>query len=355
MKRPFRVTAWLKTVLILVVAVHACGCVLETAPPNTYWKTLDGEPPLVIAHRGDSGNYPEHTLLAYESALIKQADFIEPDIVLTKDAVPICRHDRSLLGSTDIAAGKSIDRARDWASTNFTRQEIKQARAIQPVKGRPVANTLLTVPTLHEAVELVERHRLIHGDDSGAEPAKGLYIEIKEPAAHREAGLDVSKAVLDLLAHHRSSGAKLNVILQCFDRAEAQRLAMMTDDPVVWLSADPVDFNNLPKGIAGLGLNKRLFELVEDKDERRVRSPLVDAIHARGLFVHAWTFRDDQVGLGYDDAESEIEAYFEAGVDGVFTDFPETGIAAREEIADQWRREPASMRAQKSSKNKTTK
>ena len=300
------------SLLIALFTFAGCSSSLDAYP----WRTLNGEPPIIIAHRGDSGNYPEHTLLAYESAIQLEADFIEPDVVLTKDNVAVCRHERQLNRSTDIASISKLS-ASDGFVENLTHHALKLVRAIQPVDSRPDPPTRLHVPTLLEAIELVERYRLLSGTDAG------LYIEIKEPGKYIEdskshaKSQDPTRVVLDLLAQFEASGSELNVILQCFDRAETERLAEMTDYPVVWLSADPIDFDNLPKGISGLGLSKKLIHIVDGLSE------LVEQAHRRGLFVHAWTFRDDRLeGTGFEDGQAEIEAYLKAGVDGVFTDFP---------------------------------
>lgn len=327
-----RVPALIRLTPLLVVMLHALGCIVQPTPPKTYWTTLDGERPVVIAHRGDSGAYPEHTLLAYGSALKQGADLIEPDVVLTKDGVAICRHEPGLSRSTDIVSAGLVSGGGNDASTRLTLAQVKRLRAVQPVEGRPGSPVRLSVPTLAEAVELVQRDRVLAGSDAG------LYIEIKSPVAHRDAGLDISRAVLDVLGSFEQAGGVPKVVLQCFDREECERLAAMTDYPVVWLSSEAVDMTNLPEGIAGLGLEKSLIELVEDEDsETGMRAPLVEAAHAKGLAVHAWTFRDDRLGgTGYDDAQEEIEDYLRAGVDGVFTDFPATGVQARRAVEEQW-------------------
>lgn len=318
--------------LLLLVCVST-GCGIKTTPPKTYWQTLNQERPIIIAHRGDSGNYPEHTLLAYQSALELKADFIEPDVVLTKDGVPICRHDLSLMGTTNIAGPNSRANPEFYNATGITLARVKQLQAKQRKGRKDDMKLRLQVPTLAEAIELVDRHNVLNEEQTG------LYIEIKQPDAHRAAGLDISKAVLDVLAEFEQAGSKPNVVLQCFDRAETERLAKLTDYPVVWLSSKKVNLNDLPKGIAGLGLNKKLIEVIEDDTLMSgMRSPLIDEIHAKGLMVHVWTYRDDQLpGTKYDDGQEEIEEVLRAGADGVFTDFPETGVDAWRAVIDDWR------------------
>ncbi|MEM6504642.1 MAG: glycerophosphodiester phosphodiesterase family protein [Planctomycetota bacterium] len=319
------------SLLIVLGLFTGCSSSLDAYP----WSTLNGEPPIIIAHRGDSGNYPEHTLLAYESAIQLKADYIEPDVVLTGDGAVVCRHDLFLSTTTDVARQaryasrrREHDGRSDWFVQDFTLGELKSLQAVQPVNHRnPADKTRQHVPLLSEVIELANRL------DEGGHDA-GLYIEIKKPAEHRAAGLDPSQAVLDAVEAFRQAGDCPPIILQCFDRNEAERIAEMTDDPVVWLSSNPIDFDSLPKGIAGLGLNKKLIEIVDG------RSQLIEQAHRRGLFIHVWTFCDDDLeGTGFEDGQSEIEAYLQAGVDGVFTDFPKTGVAARQAVFDRWQRQ----------------
>ncbi|MEM9347048.1 MAG: glycerophosphodiester phosphodiesterase family protein [Planctomycetota bacterium] len=319
-----------------------CSSSLDAYP----WATLSGTPPIIIAHRGDSGNYPEHTLLAYESAIQLKADYIEPDVVLTQDGAVVCRHDLFLSTTTDVARQtRFMSRQRalggrdDWFVQDFTLVELKSLQAVQPVNHRnPADKTRQHVPLLSEVLELA--NRLYEGEHDA-----GLYIEVKKPAEHRAAGLDPSQAVLDSIEAFRQAGDCPPIILQCFDRTETERLAQMTDFLVVWLSSERIDFDNLPKGIAGLGLHKKLIDIVDG------RSQLIEEAHRRGLFVHVWTFRDDDLeGTGFEDGQSEIEAYLEAGVDGVFTDFPKTGVAARQAIFDRWQRQQGRLEGKPLSK-----
>lgn len=337
----------LRLLALVMVLMALTACQTGTAYTSK-WKTLNTEKPVIIAHRGDSGGYPEHTLAAYDSALNQFADYIELDIVLTKDSAPICRHDLYLSTTTDIATlpafadrkGKTGQRE-DWFAIDLLLSEVMTLRAVQPVPGRPSARSLLHVPALAETVELVNRF-----NDTREKPA-GLYIEIKQPGFYRASGRDPSRQVLDVLQRFRKAGVCPPVILQCFDRDEAERLAGMTNDPVFWLTSKPVDMNNLPRGIAGLGLSKDLIQIEEDPESRTARmSTLVDAAHERGLLVHVWTFRDDSLdATGYTDPGDEIEDYLRAGVDGVFTDFPETGVEALKAVELSWRKPLASSRA----------
>lgn len=331
----------LRAVALLALLTQAAGCfVADYTYVNTHWKTLSGEEPQVIAHRGDSGNYPEHTLAAYESAMKERADWVEVDIVLTKDDVPICLHDLDLSRTT---ARTGV------TASSLTLAQVKSLGVVQPKgSGRPTAQSRLSVPTLAETIELINRYN----SDPDMRRQVGIYIEIKKPGMHRTMGKDPSKAVIDLLAEFEQAGTLPPVILQCFDREETERLAAMSDYPVVWLTDKPVPFGDLPKGIAGLGIEKSVLGVREGEDG--YESAVVRSAHAKGLFVHAWTFRDDKLaGTGFDDGEDEIDAYLAAGVDGLFTDFPETGIDARNSVESSWNKASASARTRKSARGRT--
>lgn len=316
---------------LALALLAGCSTSLDAYP----WQTLSGEPPIIIAHRGDSGNYPEHTLGAYESAMLLGADSVEPDIVMTKDAVLVCRHDLYLSTTTDVASLPSFaDRKRkrgereDWYAKDFTLAELKELRAVQSREDRPLQlGNRYHVPTLDELFELASRYQ------ARTDQSVDLYIEIKKPREHKGMGLDQVAALMVVLDKFAKTDHAPGVILQCFDPDTSAVLAR-SGYPVVYLSSKPIDFNKLPEGIAGLGLNKELIEIIDG------RSKLIEEAHRRGLFVHAWTFRDDQLGgTGFDDGQAEIEAYLEAGVDGVFTDFPKTGVEARQAVFDRWQRQ----------------
>lgn len=313
---------------LALLLTASIGCAIQ--PEATLWRTLDGGTPAVIAHRGDSGSFPEHMLAGYQSALDKGADLIEPDIVLTKDGVPICRHDLELGKTTDVAKRLAFADRKDrrWQVTDFTLEEVKQLRAIQHVAGRDRSmDGRFTVPTLCELIDLVHEHNKAHGTSAG------LLIEIKAPAKHRAIGLDVTRVSFDVVKAKADEGKRLPIIFQCFDRGACERIAGWGGYRVDWLTSGAFSFDDLPKGISGLGLNKSLIVI------KGGRSPQIDAAHALGLSVHAWTFRDDRLPDGLDRQQPELEMsqYLQAGLDGVITDFPATGVAARQLVVKKQR------------------
>ena len=159
------------------------------APAAATYKTLSGAAPLVIGHRGASGELPEHTLAAYERAIARGADFIEPDLVLTKDGVMIARHEPMLDDTTDVAtkfdASRKTTKLVDGVSTtayfasDFTLAEIKTLRAVQPRANRPQGyNGLYEIPTLDEVIALAKAEGTKRGR------AVGIYPEIKHSTYH---------------------------------------------------------------------------------------------------------------------------------------------------------------------------
>lgn len=314
------------SLILLLALIASLGCTAQ--PDNTAWQTLSGKAPIVIAHRGDSGSYPEHTLAGYQSAMDKGADFIEPDIVMTKDGVPICRHDLELGKTTDAAKHVAFTdrKTKGWLAAEFTLKEVKQLRALQHMKGRDRSmDGLYRVPTLSELIDLIHEHNKANRTDVG------LLIEIKAPDKQRAQGLDVSMASYKVVKAKAAAGKKVPVIFQCFDRDACERIARWGGYRVDWLTSKEFSFDDLPKGIGGLGLNKELIQIKGGK------SPEINTAHAMGLCVNAWTYRNDRLPDGIDPKhpEHEMLAYLQAGLDGVITDFPATGVLAKQLLLEQ--------------------
>ena len=291
--------------------------------------------PIVIAHRGASGYRPEHTLMGYELAIEQGADYIEPDLVVTKDGHLVARHDVYLSSTTDIAEHPEFaDRKRtlqgvtDWFVSDFTLAELKTLRAVQP---RPERGTdydgLGAIPTLDEIVALVLAKKT-------ANKSTGLYIELKRPDVFEAAHAGFEVGFLKKLEAIRASGIPL--YFQCFDADFTLRIAAKTDIPTVLLLAGVEDESTgwvkpevslvdyLGK-VEGFGINKALLI---DKDG--ASSGFIERVHASGGLVHIWTVRNDQLPKTFDRVEDELMMLFGAGVDGVFADFPDTAITARD-------------------------
>ncbi len=280
------------------------------------------EIPWVIAHRGASGVLPEHTLAAYALAIEQGADVIEPDLVPSRDGVLHCRHDPGLARSTDVAmrpahAARRVtgfEGASDWWIEDYTADELRELRAIQPWPGRPHdRDGAFAIPTFAEALDLLlmERRR--------RERAILIYPELKHPAHYAALGIDVVAALAADIEARGLAGPESPVWVQCFDlptlAAVRQRLGLR----VVWLSTGLPD--PATPGIDGFGIAKPALA----GDAGRA---FVAAAHAAGKCVHAWTYRDDLPVAGLDPV-SEAEQAIVAGIDGLFGDFPATLLRAR--------------------------
>ncbi len=291
--------------------------------------------PIVIAHRGASGYRPEHTLMSYRLGLQMNADYIEPDLVMTKDGHLVARHDIYLSGTTDIADHPEFaDRKRqlegldDWFVFDFTLEELKTLKAIQPRPKRgQVFDGQESIPTMSEILALMKTAK--------AEGSKaGLYIEIKRPALFRKVGIDPTAALLAMLKEVTDAG--IPVYFQCFDGAYLNEFVGKTDAELIWLIEGRKDKKTksyvLEAPLAlygtkvdGVGLNKALLVGPDGTP-----TSVVDDAHAMGLDVHVWTVRNDQVPKGIKTVEEELKLLFSLGVDGVFADFPDTALQSRD-------------------------
>jgi glycerophosphoryl diester phosphodiesterase len=364
-------------------ALVACG---GNDDPN--YRTLDGNAPLVIGHRGAAGFLPEHTLEGYKLAIEQGADYIEPDLVLTKDGVLIARHEPMLDGTTNVAtlfpASRKTTRMLDGDSTtayfasDFTLAEIKTLGAVQASSSRPQQyNGLYKVPTLDEIIALAK------SEGTKAGRTIGIYPEIKHSTF--TAGIFGVNVIEDALVAklHAAYGNSVSapVFIQSFEVSNLQYLHTKTAIRLIQLiDADDVNadgsmslvapyrqpYDFVVKGdprlfsdlltATGLDFVKTyaygvgpwkpyLVKTVDDgvdrngdgkltiNDRRVVGSTgVIELAHQKGLAVHAYTFRNDASGYGFTDPKAEMKYYFEAGLDGLFTDFPVTGVAARAEL-----------------------
>lgn len=306
--------------------------------------------PLVIAHRGASGYLPEHTLAAKAMAHAMGADYLEQDVVLTRDGVPIVLHDVYLEATTDVEQ-QFPDRARAdgrFYALDFSLEEVRQLSvherttpgdegglAVYP-RRFPVQAGSFTVPTLEEEI------RFIAGMDRSRGTRTGLYIELKAPRLHQAAGHDMPRAILDVLERTGYADRKDQVFLQCFDdqTLRALRSEYQTPLPLIQLIAEndwgedsAVDYDYL-RSEAGLdyiagyaqGIGPWLMHIYSGRDSSgaAVTTDLVARAQARGLAVHPYTFRADDLPEGFTDFDSLLALFLnELKVDGLFTDFPD--------------------------------
>ena len=321
--------------------------------------------PIIIAHRGASGERPEHTLGSYERAIDQGADYIEPDLVSTKDGVLVARHENEISETTDVAAHpefadrkttKTIDgqSLTGWFTEDFTLAELKTLRAKERLPQLRPANTAYDgqwdVPTLDEIIALVKRREQETGRRIG------LYPETKHPSHFRALGLPLEERLVATLAKAGYDGADDPVFIQSFEVDNLKRLNAMTELPLIQLMASvagPPDQPGVtyaamstPEGLAeialyadGVGLEKAM--VIPRTADGRLAAPtrIVADAHAAGLKVHAWTFRrenyflpaefkagDSPVAVGK--VGAEIKAFLATGIDGLFSDNVAEAVAA---------------------------
>jgi len=302
----------------------------------------------VIAHRGASGYLPEHTLEAAAMAHSMGVDYIEQDVVLTRDDALIVMHDLYLDAVTDVAQrfpGRQRADGRHYA-IDFTLEEIRSLRVHERLEsnGRPsfpdrfpATSGIFRVPTLAEEIELIRGLNRSTGRDVG------LYIEPKSPAWHREQGKDLVAALLDLLARFGLANAKDKVLLQSFDpdalryartelHSELRMVQLIGENSWRESTADS-NFLRSPAGLVEIaryaqGIGPWIPHVVDiSGNESTDISDLVVQAQALGLFVHAYTLRADELPSAVDSMAEAVRILVEdAGLDGVFTDHPDQVI-----------------------------
>jgi glycerophosphoryl diester phosphodiesterase len=324
-------------------------------------------------------------------AIVRGADYIEPDLVSTKDGVLIARHEVNIKDTTDVArhpefasrfTTKTIDGTVEtgWFADDFTLAEIKTLRAKQRLGFRPQEfNALYQVPTFDEVIELAQ------WSSDNLDRVIGVYPETKHPTYHASVGLPLERKLVQTLARHGWSHRGAPVFIQSFEVANLKQLRRMTSLPLIQLvdaddtalngsiipnrpydfivSHDPRTYADLvtPGGLAkiatyadGVSPWKRYIVSVAgvdanhdgladdvngdgqvDDSDKDVLPPtsLVRDAHAAGLLVHTWTFRNERRYLGKQYGENPAQEYLQffcLGVDGLFSDFPDTAVSARQ-------------------------
>jgi glycerophosphoryl diester phosphodiesterase len=351
--------------------------------------TLKGQIPIVIGHRGASGYRPEHTLESYKLAIDLGADFIEPDLVSTKDGVLIARHEINIKDTTNVAdrpefsnrfTTKTIDGVMEsgWFVDDFTLAEIKTLRARErlPFRDRSY-DSLLAIPTFQEIIYLVKQVEANTGKKIG------LYPETKHPTYHQSVGLSLEETLVKDLINNQFFDPNL-IFIQSFEVENLKQLKQMIDVPLIQLldatdvaldgtlietqpydfvvSGDSRTYGDLRTidGLAeiatyadGIGPWKRMIVSVKGVDangdgqaddvngdgevndaDKTLLTPtsLVEDAHHAGLLVHPYTFRNENRYLATDykgDPKREYEQFLNLGVDGLFSDFPDTAVAVR--------------------------
>ncbi|MBD0387561.1 MAG: glycerophosphodiester phosphodiesterase [Nostoc sp. C3-bin3] len=320
-------------------------------------KNFTGKPPIIIAHRGASGYRPEHTLAAYKLAIALGADYIEPDLVSTKDGILVARHENEISETTDVANHAEFAHRRTtkvidgeskigWFTEDFTLAELKTLRAKERIGQLRRQNTaydgLLEIPTLQEIIDLVK------AKSAEINRAIGIYPETKHPTYFKSIGLALEEPLLTTLAANGYQGANAPIFIQSFEVSNLQDLSTKTDLPLVQLlnnSGKPYDFilsgnertytdlatasglEEIAKYAQAVGVHKNLVVPRDSTGKLQSPTSLVIDAHKAGLLVHVWTFRNEDCFLPLNfqgNPQGEYELFFSLGVDGVFSDYPDT-------------------------------
>ena len=382
-RTPTVVRRWCRTATLSLVIMRAVALVVvmaclpltmaSSASSAAGYSGPDRIDPLVIGHRGAAGYRPEHTLASYELAARMGADYIEPDLVSTQDGVLVARHEPEISQTTDVAqhpefTGRKTTKVIDgqpltgWFTEDFTLAELKTLRAVERIPEVRQRNTIYNgryeVPTFDEVIAL--RKRLSKELDREI----GIYPETKHPGYHRSVGLPLEPPLVDAL-----NGSGLNrpgapVFVQSFEVTNLQALHSRLRVPLIQLidsTGAPADFEAAgnprtyddlltPAGLAaiadyadGIGPAKDRIVPRDAAGFSQEPTSLVGDAHAAGLLVHPFTFRNENQFLpaearssadpnAYGDAFAEYRHFYGLGVDGVFSDMPDTAVAARNEF-----------------------
>jgi glycerophosphoryl diester phosphodiesterase len=318
--------------------------------------------PIVIAHRGASGERPEHTLAAYQLALEQGADFIEPDLVITKDGVLVCRHENEISTTTNVAdkpefAGRKTKKEIDgrsvegWFTEDFTLAELKKLRARERLpdvrKSNVTYDGQFEIPTFEEVLQLLRDWK------QKTKKTVGVYPETKHPTYFGMLELPPEKPLIELVKKYGYDNKNAPIFIQSFEtsnlkllrRRTKARLIQLIDvigRPFDWtLAEDKRTYAQLitPGGLSdistyadGIGVHK---DLVISRDTEGNLGAVTNLIHdakQSGLLIHVWTFRNEDSFLPKNLAgkpEEELKRFFAAGVHGVFSDYPGLAVKVR--------------------------
>ena len=325
--------------------------------------------PIVIAHRGASGYLPEHTLEGYELAVRQGADYVEPDLVPTKDGHLVARHENDISDTTNVAAHsefanrkttKTVDgrQITGWFTEDFTLAELKTLRARGRNRASHAYDGRYSIVTFEEVLRAVRSWEKTYGRRIG------VYPETKHPSYFRRIGHPIEEPMLAILSRYGYQGPDAPVFIQSFEVGNLKRLHSLTEIPLVQLvdeSGAPQDWveegrketyadMTRPAGLAEIAsyaqaVSPYKLMLIRRNQDGSLGADtgLIEAAHQAGLKVHSWTFRSENNFLppalrSGSDPESngnlkgEVRTYFEAGLDGVFSNMPDQAAAARDEL-----------------------
>ena len=352
---PINVSVRIEMWAVLATPASATTNAIRNAITNEGSRMVPAQSPIVIAHRGASGARPEHTLAAYELAIDQGADFIEPDLVPTKDDVLVARHENEISGTTDVAshpefadrrATKTIDGSpvTGWFTEDFTLAELKTLRAKERLPalrpGNAAYDGRFAIPTLAEIIALAKRRHV------------GIYPETKHPTYFAGIGHPTDALLVEQLAEAGWRDARAPVFIQSFEVENLKAIHRLTGIRLIQLMAEqgaPADgaaasyaAMTTPAGLKRIAAYA--YGIGPDKAQLwhgDAPTSLIADAHAAGLRVHPWTYRAENYFLperfrggvdpaGHGDVRAEIDAAITQGVDGFFTDYPLIGAEARD-------------------------
>lgn len=297
------------------------------------------EKPVIIGHRGSSGMFPEHTAEAYRAAIDQGADYIECDVLLTKDFVPVCLHDPWLHENTDIELHPELSYLKttatyekkemnSWFIWNITWAQIQSLRSVQATVGRDTNyDRQFSICSFEHYLEIAEHSARL----------KGVYPEVKSPKVFNkilhESGRNetIEQIIVEMMVKFGYNSKSSPAFIQSFDIESLGALSTMTPLPLVYLIEDSSNLEHIScyaMFLKGVGIWKNQAVEVDQKTNRISSiTSIVKDLHSLGLLVHVYTFRNEFQNLAFDygqDPLEEIEIFRKIGIDGYFTDFPRT-------------------------------
>ncbi|MEN8124259.1 MAG: glycerophosphodiester phosphodiesterase [Bacteroidota bacterium] len=309
-----------------------------TQQVNSQIKVKEKNNKLVIAHRGASGYLPEHTIESKVMAYAMNVDFIEQDLVLSKDDVPIVIHDIYLDDVTNITS-KFPNRSREdgrFYVIDFSYEELIQLTVYERFNPKTKEQIFpdrfpLSEKSNFKLHSLQDEIELIQGLNKSTGNNIGIYPEIKNPEFHRKNGKDISLIVLKILNNYGYKTKTDNCILQCFDVDELKRIrndlkSKLFLTQLIGTPGQEELLNKYATYADAVGPRINLLIAGYDQEEKIIISNLVKNAHDLGLKVHAFTFRADHLGE-FTTFNNLLEfGFYKANVDGIFTDFPDKAI-----------------------------
>ncbi|CAH2099840.1 unnamed protein product [Euphydryas editha] len=364
----------LSAILVIFVIVGVTiGLAIPTSSSKLTERGADFCSPVIIAHRGASGYAPEHTLGSYALAITMGADYVEPDLVITKDGHLIARHDNSLGLTTDVASHpefahrhrtQTIDgiEVSDWFTEDFTLEEIKTLRTVERIPDIRPGNARMDgtfhIPTFQEIIDLVKSMQI------SQRRTIGIYPEIKHSSHFKKVGLPMEELVVNTFHKNGYLDSNAPVYIQSFEVNNLKELKKLTNLRLLQLletdkSTQPADqvllntgltYNNMstPEGLAeiakyaaAVGPDKNYIIPRKDDNSLGDATTFVRDAHAVNLKVHPYTFRaensflpeeyksDDPSKHASGNLMGELQRFIEAGIDGLFIDQPDIAIRLR--------------------------